>query len=226
MDIKNLGKWAFPLLLFLLTAVNIHVNGKRMLKDIELQKSSTQSMYSDDFAIDRRYPDLFLRNVVKGKEVRVFREIWTYDEYATYGRDEEDGNPFDSRYLIDNDYNRWLSLYASKVTVDRSLPSGKEADRLLSPYKGDFLDIGEANDMLRYSFALNHERVQQASAFWYSWYYNSFSEKETKEKNVDMLPNIYVNLDGADTAKYLVALWSDKQELFLMTDRKYAELIS
>ena len=208
----------------ILIILNILVLNKRLFIDISPLRSSTHTMYADSYGETGEYPDLFLRNTVRDKEVKVAREIKTYDDYGTFGRDGEDGYPFDKQYLIENDLTRWFGLYAGKITVDPELPAGKEVSEVLSPESEGFVNIGEANDMLRYSFALNREKVQQASAFWYSWYYNTYSEKVTKEEGKDMLPNIYVNLDGLDTARVFVAVWTDREDLYFMSEDKYREI--
>ncbi len=181
-------------------------------------------MYADRYPETKEFPDLMLRNIVKGKTVKVARRIKTYDEYGTYGRDEEDGNPFDKHYLIDNDYTRWFELYAGEVVVDESLPTGDSTEELMSERKTEFSDIGEANDMLRYSFALNREKVQQASAFWYSWYYNAYADKMKKEKDKDTQPNIYVNLIDAGSTDTFVAVWNENQDLYLMSEETYISI--
>ncbi len=218
--------YLFPAVAVLLILFNVFIIRDKLSADISLTRSSTQTMYADSYFDTHEYPDLLLRNVVKGKTVKVARRIKTYDEYGTYGRDDEDGNPFDKHYLIDNDYTRWFELYAGEVVIDESLPSGKEVKAAFEERMDDFSDIGEANDMLRYSFPLNREKVQQASAFWYSWYYHSFSEKKGKEDNKDMLPNIYVNLNGAENDDTFVAVWTNKQDLYFMTEEYYLSVLS
>ncbi len=211
----------FTGVLIILTLLNLWALRGGLFKDVSFSKTSTQTMYSDSFPEDREYPDLFLRNIVKGRNVKVAREVKTYDAYDTFGRDEEEGNPFNKQYLIENDYTRWFRLYAGKVTVDESLPAGEEVSLKLKGTMEDFTDIGEASDMLRYTFALNKEEVQQASAFWYSWYYNAFSEKIKKEKGKDLMPNIYVNLNGLKEADSFVAVWTEKQDLYFMSEEAY-----
>ena len=210
--------------LIILTLLNLWVLKDRLSKDVSFSKTSTQTMYADDFPEDRMYPDLFLRNLVRDKEVRVAAEVKTYDAYDTFGRDEEEGNPFNKQYLIENDYTRWFGLYAGKVTIDGSLPKGEEVSEVFAGRTEGFLDLGEASDMLRYSFALNKEEVQQASAFWYSWYYNAFSEKVKKEKGKDLMPNIYVNPEGLQEADSFVAVWTEKQDLYFMSEDAYLGL--
>ncbi len=221
---SNAIKLLYILFFLILTALNLFFLKGSLRKDVSFSRSSTQTMYADSFPEEGAYPDLFLRNIVRGKEIRVANEIKTYRDYDTYGRDEEDGNPFNKQYLIENDYTRWFKLYAGTVTVDSSLPSGEDTERIFEGERSEFSDLGEANDMLRYSFALNKEEVQQASAFWYSWYYNAFSEKLKKEKGKDLMPNIYVNLNGLDRSECYVAVWTDKQDLYLMTEEYYREV--
>lgn len=229
MDRVRISK-IIPYLVLFVTAVLIVINmgfsGAWLKRDTELTRTTTATMYADSYAETGAYPDLFLRNLVRDKEVTVAREIKTYDDYSTFGRDEEEGNPFDKQYLIENDYSRWFSLYAGSLKVDTSLPAGKDVEGFMERFKGDFENIGEANDMLRYSFALNREKVQQASAFWYSWYYNTFSEKQVKEKGKDMLPNIYVNLNDIDKSSSFIAVWTNKEDLYLMTEDKYREYLT
>lgn len=225
-NINQMKNYIIILCLCVLTVVNIIVFKERFYKDVAPGKAVSQTMYQDIFAEEKAYPDLLLRNIVKDKEVRVASEIKQYKDYGSYGRDEEEGNPFDKEYLIDNDYTRWFGLYAGKVTVDPSLPSGEKVYEFIEGHVDEFTDIGEANDMLRYSFALNREEVQQASAFWYSWYYNTFSEK-MKKKGKDLIANIYVNLDDVsdnDTETF-VAVWTDKQDLYFMSLKTYEELL-
>jgi len=223
---KKSNKLIYPVLLLIavFTAVNFFLLKSLLDRDVDQSISSTQTMYADSYPETKEFPDLFLRNLLKGKTVKVAREIKTYDEYGTFGHDEDEGNPFDKNYLIDNDYTRWFELYADNVEVDRSLPAGEETEQVFGELKQEFFDIGEANDMLRYSFPLNREKVQQASAFWYSWYYNAFSEKVKKNRDKDMQPNIYVNLDGAEETDTFVAVWTDREDLFLMSEEKYSEL--
>jgi len=54
--------------------------------------------------------------------------------------------------------------------------------------------------------------------------YNAFSEKVKKNRDKDMQPNIYVNLDGAEETDTFVAVWTDREDLYLMSEEKYSEL--
>ena len=196
---------------------------------VELYKYHTQAMYHEDFAESGIYPDLFLRLEVGNKTVRIPHDERPYCSYSTYGRDEEDGNPFDRNYLIDNDYVRYFKEYAGKVDIDGTLPDKEAVARRMAPHMEKFTDLGIANDMLRYTFLLNKEEEQQASAFWYSWYYHSFAERESKEVHKDgtpryVFPHVYVNLDSLADGEELVALWDDTENLYLMNSGFYENI--
>ena len=216
-DIKQKAVLPGAVVLAILTVINLVVLKTDYRRDVTPGRAVSQTMYEDIFAEEGSYPDLFLRNIVKGKEVRVARETTLYSDYSSYGRDEEEGNPFDKEYLIDNDYTRWFRLYAGKVTVDTSLPAGTLVTDIFADRRDEFMEIGQANDMLRYSFALNREEVQQASAFWYSWYYNAYAEKVEDRK--DLYPEIYVNLKDLENrdADTFVAVWTETQDLYFMS---------
>ncbi len=208
-----------------LSAVNAASFFARGDKEPKLLRYSSQAMYHESFFEEGQYPDLFLRRFVAGRKVYVARETKSYDEYRSFGRDEEEGNPFDRKYLTDNDYTRWFRQYAGEVETDPGLPAGEEVTALFAGKQDLFTDLGIANDMLRYSFPFNEEPVQQASAFWYGWYYHSFAERREKEgSRRDYYPNIYVNSDdldlkdpdSSDFGEPLAALWGEEQDLYLM----------
>jgi len=224
-DINQKVRRLGSVILVVLTVINLIVLKTDKKSDLPAGRAVSQTMYEDVFAKERSYPDLFLRNIVKGKEVRVARETKLYSDYSSYGRDEEEGNPFDKEYLIENDYTRWFRLYAGKVTVDTSLPAGTDVTGIFADKKSEFVEIGNANDMLRYSFALNREEVQQASAFWYSWYYNAYAEKVEKKR--DLYPEIYVNLDDLENSETdaFVAVWTETQDLYFMSREKYEDYL-
>lgn len=178
-----------------------------------------QAMYHEDFYGDGRYPDLFLRSLIRDKKVILPRDIKTYDMYSTYGRDEEDGNPFDKNYLIENDYIRYFEAFARETETDTSLLQMDEVTGRYSEEDG-FESLGIANDMLRYSFPLNHEEVQQARGFWYYWYYHHFADKEPDRP--ESYPGIFICGEGVSEAETLIALWDENENLYLMTREKYS----
>ncbi|MCR5626265.1 MAG: hypothetical protein K6F99_02995 [Lachnospiraceae bacterium] len=223
--IKNaIKKYYIALILFFCVILNLAALYFKPLESIQnFYVYHSQSMYHEDFMDEGRYPDLYLRAVARDKNVRVAREVQDYSAYPSYGRDEEESNPFSKEYLIDNDYIRYFGEYAKKVTTDKTLPFGEDVKKMMEGHEADFADLGIANDLLRYSFALNHEEVQQARAFWYYWYYHAFPEK--KPNRDEAYPRVYVNPDEMAEEDELVALWDENENLYLMSSRYYEDII-
>ena len=223
-----------------LAVINLIYSVNHVADDQKFYRYSSQAMYHEDFYEDGRYPDLFLRALIRDKKVILPRELKTYDMYSTYGRDEEDGNPFDKNYLIENDYIRYFETYARETETDTSLYQMDEAEEVFagkersSSYSRksditgdktpliteDFTSLGIANDLLRYSFPLNHEEVQQARGFWYYWYYHHFADKEPDRP--ESYPEIIVCMDGLSEADSLVAVWDENENLYLMSKERYS----
>ena len=195
--------------------------------DVPLYRLQNQTMYNFKFYEDKSYPDLFLRLLVANRTVKVAEDVKSYETYTTFGHDEDEGNPFDSSYYIDNDYVRWFRSYSKELKIDNNLSHMDEVESLIKTRKADFKDFGIANDMLRYSFLLNREPVQQATAFWYSWYYHSFAERVSRrsdpKRRYDLFPNVYINPTNLETGT-LVALWDRKQDLYIMSESYYNEI--
>lgn len=178
----------------------------------------TPAFYHEAFLGEGRYPDLFLRLLIRDREVAVAREIRSYENYPSFGRDEEDGNPFDARYFRENNYTRYFREYAASVVVDESLPAGEEAGGAVAPALEQFTDFGIANDLLRYSFACNRENIQQARAFWYYWFYHSFAEENPKAPG--SFPRVFIACEDLEEAKSLVAVWDENENLYLMSKER------
>ena len=224
----KLKKYLLPFLLFLsllISVSNCIYNASYTDESYSLEKADSQAMYNTDYFEDGRYPDLFLRVLVRNKKLILARAPKPYSQYSSYGHDDDYLNPFDSAYFKENNFTYWLSCYADSYEYDSSLPVDDEVSENMIPHQADFTDFGEANDMLRYSFPLNHEHVQEATAFWYSWYYNTYSEKVQHLENVahrrDMFPNVYINTSDIADADTLVALIAKNEDLYLMSKAVY-----
>ena len=209
-----------------LILLNLFMVPDHLMSELEIYNHRTQTMYDPAFLVNGQYPDMFLRVYLKDRTVCVSQEIKTYDMYGTYGKDDMDGNPFDRNYLIENDYTLWFRQFADKVEVDNDIVSGNAVSENFVPVQDEFIHLGQANDMLRYAFPLNKEHVQQATAFWYSWYYHAFAEKREKERGQDLFPDVYVNLADDDREKKLVAVWGPDQDLYLMGEDYYESVIA
>ncbi len=206
-------------LLAALCAANLIYSLMTLNREQEFLRYHTPSLYHENFYEEGRYPDLFVRTLIRDKKVVIPREIKTYDEYSSFGRDEEDGNPFDKNYLIENDYIRYFSFFAKEAETDTSLPSMEETGETLKAYRDEMVSLGIANDMLRYSFALNHEEVQQARGFWYFWYYHHFADKEPDRP--ESYPEVYVYPEGLNEAESLLVLWDENENLYILPEETY-----
>ncbi len=225
--IKKYLPSALILTAILVTVMNCVYNRSYTDEAFTPKTADSQAMYNMDYFGDGAYPDLFLRVLVKNKKVILARAPKSYSQYASYGHDDDYLNPFDSGYFKENNFTYWLSCYAASYEYDASLPTNDAVSENMLPHKADFTDFGEANDMLRYSFPLNHEHYQEATAFWYSWYYHTYAEKVQYLKNVkkrrDLFPNVYVNTSDIEKADTLVALIAENEDLYLMSREKYDE---
>ena len=225
---SNLRKYLpviISVLVICLSAVNIFYYLSYRDEAFAASKPDSQAMYSTDYFADGLYPDLFLRILVKNKKVILARAPKSYSEYSSYGHDDDYLNPFDSGYFKENNFTYWFMCYADSYEYDSSLPTNDAVSENMAPHMEDFTDFGEANDMLRYSFPLNHEHYQEATAFWYSWYYYTFAEKVQHRKKVwkryDLFPNVYINMSDIEEADTLVALIAENEDLYLMSREVY-----
>lgn len=213
----------------LVSAYNLWINYDYKDEAFEYRTNDTQAMYSEDYFENGQYPDLFLRVLVRDKHVVLAHEPKSYSEYASYGHDDDEGNPFSSEYFKENNFTYWFMCFADSYEFDSSLLTGDAVSENMVPHKADFKDFGIANDMLRYSFPMNHEHVQEATYFWYSWYYHAFAEKVQHRKNpkkrYDLFPNVYIKMDDIKDADNLVALIATNEDLYLMSQRSYDEYL-
>lgn len=213
------------MLLFLFSIVNIYSYLSYKDEAYTPARADSQAMYDMSYFENGKYPDLFLRILVKNKKVRLARAPKSYSEYSSYGHDDDYLNPFDSGYFRENNFTYWFMNYAASYEFDPTLPTNNAVSENMIPHQADFTDFGEANDMLRYSFPFNHEHYQEATAFWYSWYYYTYSEKVQHLENVkhrrDMFPNVYINTSDIGEADTLVALIAENEDLYLMSEEVY-----
>ncbi|XME02531.1 hypothetical protein QYZ88_017940 [Lachnospiraceae bacterium C1.1] len=216
---------AIVLLTIIVSILNCVYNSSYSDESYSLKKPDSQAMYTIEDFENGSYPDLFLRVLVRDKKVILARAPKSYSEYSSYGHDDDYLNPFDSGYFKENNFTYWFMCYADSYEYDPSLPTNDAVSENMIPHKADFTDFGEANDMLRYSFPLNHEHYQEATAFWYSWYYHTYAEKvqhlENVKKRRDLFPNVYVNTSDIAEADTLVALIAENEDLYLMSRENY-----
>lgn len=178
---------------------------------LPMTKNEVQTLYAPENLQEGTYPDSFLRLLVRGKKVTVPYEIKDYGMYSK-NRNSEDGEKFPARYFKESNYARFFKAYAKETLVDSTL-----SENAIAEYQEDFTWIGYGSDMLRYTFLLNTDGVQQSTYFWYSWYYYSFYGEASGHDIV-----IYVNLEDIAESDDLVAIWTKEEDLYLMT-RDYYE---
>lgn len=192
----------------LFLVLSVFYNARNLEKVLPMTHGETQSLYQLYDYEQTAYPDSLLRLVIKDKTVEVPYKIQTYDAYNQNGDEEQREEKFARNYYTENNYTRYFMEYAGNCVTNESLLKCESvSDNMV---QADFTDLGIANDMLRYSFLLNHEDMKEASYFWYAWYYYSFADEEQR------YPKIYLYEDGIENARKLVAVWDEDENLYLM----------
>ncbi|NBH81487.1 hypothetical protein D3Z37_00895 [Lachnospiraceae bacterium] len=199
------------LLLFLMLSVFYNVQNLDRINP--MTEVNTQTLYQEEDYVNQYYPDSFLRLLLKEHAVKIPYEIKHADEYLT---DERREQGFYARYYKETNYGRFMRAYAKDCSISTDLPDMKETDQLVGQLSA-FPCIGRANDMLRYTFLLNEDNVQESAYFWYSWYYYSYMVDERAEGKFFL----YVRTEDIKEGDTLVALWDSAQNLYLMTEQYY-----
>ena len=176
-----------------------------------------QSMYQPGFLAEGEYPDAFLAQFFKGKTV------YTPDD-AYEVTDDFDLTSDDNDY--DEDGNYWLYHYYHAVNMWDFLDFAKAStvkDTSLSDIvltdeqKAYYEDLGSANDMMRYTFALTPYNGEWGNGFYYYWFYNYFIGDS----------RVYMCTEGIPEADELVVLWQKTGEhdtdSYYIASRKYFE---
>ncbi len=208
-------KWIPILFAGAFLLLNLYYNQKNLNTVNPMTRITSQTIYQQEQYENQIYPDNFIRLLIRDKRILLPEEVKLYSEYSSYGRDTEEGNPFAESYFVDNNYTRYFKAFSKASTFD---PALKTIDGIaVTDRERDFVSLGISNDFLRYSFLLNEENIQQASYFWYSWYYYSLAEEEQK------YPEVWVNLKGIAASEALVAVWDKDENLYLMSEEYYRE---
>ncbi|MDD3412672.1 MAG: hypothetical protein PHY47_01620 [Lachnospiraceae bacterium] len=193
-------------------------NYRNMSIVLPMEQTTNQTLYQLSDYENKIYPDSFLRLLLSEKKVVIPYELKPYSEYSSYGKDDLEGNPFSNQYYIENNYARYLMTFANAYTVDEKLPKVETVNMEL--YQDDFYNFGGTNDMLRYSFLLNQEGIQESSYFWYSWYYFTFAQER------EQYGFVYINMDGITEEDVVVAIWDKNENLFLMPMSYYEKEVA
>ena len=213
---KRMRKCIAGTLILICFLLGIFYNFRNLEQVNPMTRIKTQTIYQEEHYENLQYPDSFLRTLLREREVKIPYEIKPVEEYMTPTWEKEGGEFFNSQYYKETNYGRFLQAYAKTCVVDEELPDMEETDALVSSF-ADFTCIGKSNDMLRYTFLLNEDGVQESAYFWYSWYYYSYFVDEKAEGKF----SIYVRTDDMKEADSYIALWDKKQNLYLMSAEYY-----
>ena len=180
---------------------------------------SNQTSYMTDFMKDARYPDALLRALIRDKKVSVWADFNPYINYPSHGHDHSDDPAIDTffsaDYYIDNNYGLFFRKYSKEGVTDNSLPSPKQVKKAkLKDIRDErFVFCGNTPDMERNIFLLNEDREYVNSYFHYSYYYYSC----VKEEYLDKCYRFYIADEDIENADELVAIWDDKENLYVMS---------
>ncbi len=178
-----------------------------------------QTSYMTDFMKDARYPDALLRALIRDKKVSVWADFNPYINYPSHGHDHSDDPAIDtffsSDYYIDNNYGLFFRKYSKTGVTDSTLPSPKQVRKgnMKDIVKEKFVFCGSTPDMERNIFLLNEDREYVNSYFHYSYYYYSCVLEEYLKDHY----RLYIADEDIENADELVAIWNDKENLFVMS---------
>lgn len=212
----------------MLTALNIYGYQAHFEDHLKLRDytASEQLLYHPSFADEGYGPDPLIREMVRGRKVAVPRELRPYKEYASYGRMHEPGNDFSREYFWENNYIKYLTEYAAEVEVDTSLPDlyALTLKPLDSDITGDFIRLGAANELLRYTHVADHTDEEISNQFFYTFIYTEDTYYPWSPAEENMQVNICTK--ESDDGDELVALWDTGDNLYLMSRQYYVNHIS
>lgn len=201
--------------LTLFLGLNIFYNGRNLDRINPLTRVETQTMYQPGHYEDQAYPDNFLRLLAGKHKVKVPYEVQHADVYIEDSTRHQEGNYFNDAYYKETNYARFFRAYAKEFEADSSLLDMKETGGRIR--QEDFQNLGYSGDMLRYTFLLNEDGVQESAYFWYAWYYYSFMPEEAVEEGF----TVYARIEDLEQEDTLVVLWDEAQNLYLMTEEYY-----
>jgi len=192
--------------LICIVLLNIAYNYKVLPLVAPFYRSANQTFYQEEFLENGEFPDAFLPLILKGKTIITPNDPQTIDEATAVGRDW-----LYAYYHIKNITN-YMELNDAQVINDESLNGIYVSDEK----KGDFYDLGYANDMFRYTFICNDFWEELGNYFTYYWYYF---------ENLDEM-HFYINPEGIKDAKELIILWDnsngkENEDYYLMTKDYY-----
>ena len=214
----------YCLVVLVLAVFNLYDYETRFEDHLRLRdyKAYDQLLYNPEFQEEGYAADTLIREAVRGKEVIVPRELTPYNRYPSYGHMHDTGNPFSQEYFWENNYTKYFSEYASKITVDTALPDLYELNDkpLTSDVTEDFILLGPGNDMMRYAHMGDHTDEETSNQFFYTYFY-------TYDPYHLIKPELQINVctEGLFDDERLVVLWDTGENLYLMSRTYYDDKV-
>ncbi len=195
-------------------------NVRTLDKILKFYHPTDQTAYQVEFLENGEYPDAFLDEFLKGRTVYTPNDAYDVDD------DAEPGEP--SEY--DNMENYWLYYYYHAVNVWNYLEFAGASvvkddslnDLVLSDEQKDYYeDLGQANDMMRYTFPLSKFNGEWGNSFYHYWFYGTFIGDS----------RVYICPEKIENAKELVVIWQDTdthdtESYYIASKEYYDEVIA
>lgn len=179
-----------------------------------------QTLYQPEFFEKGEFPDAFLEEFLKGRTVYTPNDAHQVSDdidVNAIDKFDEDGYYFLFHYYHAVNMWNYLDLNKAKIVKDDSL-TGTTIDVDKQTY---FEDLGMANDMFRYTFALTPYYGEWGNAFYHYWYFSTF----IGPSHVYMCPT---DIKDADE---LVIWWQrtedhDTEDFYIASKKYFDEVIS
>lgn len=205
-----------------LICLNILVYFRDFEKDLPLRSYpvSEQLLYGSSFAEEGYAPDALIREIIRDREVVLPASPTPYEDYPSYGHlyADDDSYRFPADYFMANNYIYYFMEFSGSTSVDTDLPDRKRLKKepLPEEVKAGFMPLGRGHDLLRYSFLGNYRDEVCNSQFYYTYWYNQSGYYDEEDRiNINIAP------DGITDEGRLVALWDQKDNLYLMSEGYY-----
>lgn len=210
-----LALYAIGMILFF-AVYNIRTLGNIM----PAYRPTDQTLYQPEFFKDGAYPDAFLEEFLKGRTVYTPNDAHTVSDdidVNAIDKFDEDGYYFLFHYYHAVNMWQYLDLNRAKIVKDDSLTGVK----LDEAQQAHFEDLGMANDMFRYTFALTPYQGEWGNAFYHYWYFSTFIGPS----------HIYICPEGIRDGDELVVLWQrsshhNTEDFYIASKEYFDEVIN
>ena len=214
---KNLILCAYALVMILFFLV---YNIRTMDYIISFHRPTLQSIYQKDYLSTGEYPDACLDLFFKGKTVCTPDDAYEVVDADT--DDEETDYTDDGHYWLYRYYhavNMWRYLDFNRAKVEKTASLNDTV--LTDAQKAYFEDLGQANDMMRYTFVLSPYEGEWGNGFYHYWFYNTFIGDS----------HVYICPEDIKDADELVLIWqqgdtNDTEDYYIASKAYYDGVIS